>query len=100
QLLSYFVSRFMMPTICNRTSVTVKSKASAITKGFLILTAISTLLLAMFYVGYEWSRLGGLEDVEASMEAILYSVSLIFLIGIIVSLVLIWRPKGLNSPQS
>ena len=81
-------------------SVTVKSKATGMTKGFLFLTGISTILLAIFFMGYEWSRLRGLEDFEASMEALLYSVTLFFWIAVIGSLVLIRRPKGLNSSQS
>lgn len=59
-------------------SVTVKSKATGMTKRFLFLTGISTILLAIFFTGYEWSRLRGLEDFEASIEALLYSVTLFF----------------------
>ena len=77
---------------------TDKSKATGMTQGFLFLTGISTILLAIFFTAYEWFRLGGLEDLEASMEALLYLVTLFFWIAVIGSLVLIRRIGGLNSP--
>ena len=81
-------------------SVTVKSKATGITKGFFLLTGICAIFLAIFFLGYEWSRLRGLEDLEVSIEAILYLVTLLFWIAVIGSLALIRRRKGLNSSQS
>ena len=81
-------------------STTVKSKATGLTRGFLFLTGISTTLLLIFFIGYEWFRLKGYQDLEASIETILYWTTLFFWVGVIGSLVLIRRPKGLNSTQS
>ena len=47
---------------------TVKSKATRMTQGFLFLTGISTILLAIFFVGYEWFRLRGIEEFEAAKQ--------------------------------
>ena len=81
-------------------STTVKSKATGMTRGFLFLTGISTTLLLIFFIGYEWFRLKGDWDLEASIEALLYGTTLFFWVGVIGSLVLIRRPKGLDSSQS
>jgi len=81
-------------------NTTVKSKATGLTRGFLFLTGISSTLLLIFFIGYEWFRLKGYPDLEGSIEAILYWTTLFFWVGVIVSLVLIRRPKGLNSTQS
>ena len=81
-------------------SVTVKSKQTGTTRGFLFLTGITTTLLLIFFIGYEWFRLNGYGDLEASVEALLYGTTLLFWVGVIGSLVLIRRPKGLNSSQS
>ena len=68
---------------------TVKSMQRGTTRGFLFLTGISTTLLLIFGIGYEWSRLTGHHDCEASIEALLYGLSLLFWIGAIGSLALI-----------
>ena len=70
-------------------SVTIKSTQTGTTKGFLFLTGITTTLLLIFYVGYEWFRLKGYRDLETSMEALLYGTTLFFWIGAIGSLALI-----------
>jgi hypothetical protein len=70
---------------------TVKSKQTGTTRGFLVLTGISTTLLLIFYIGYEWSRLKDYHDLEASIEALLYWLTLFFWVGAIGSLVLIRR---------
>ena len=81
-------------------STTVKSKATGLTRGFLFLTGISSTLLLIFFIGYEWFRLKGYPDLEGSIEAILYWTTLFFWVGVCGSLVLIRRPKDLNSTQS
>ena len=72
-------------------SGTVKSTQSRTTRGFLFLTGISATLLLIFFVGYEWFRLEGDHDLEASLEAFLYSLTLSFWVGAIGSLALIRR---------
>jgi hypothetical protein len=67
--------------------VTPKSRTSGIGKGFSFLTGVSTIVLGIFAVGYEWARLTGREDLEASFEAILYLVTLVFWIVVIGSLI-------------
>ncbi len=57
----------------------------------LFLTGISAPLLLMFFVGYEWFRLEGDHDLEASIEALLYLLTLFFWVGAIGSLALIRR---------
>lgn len=68
---------------------TVKSMQRGTTRGFLFVTGISTTLLLIFGIGYEWSRLKGHHDREASIEALLYWLTLLFWIGAIGSLALI-----------
>lgn len=72
-------------------SGTVKSTQTGTTRGFLFLTAISTTLLLIFYIGYEWFRLKGHHDLETSIEGLLYWLTLFFWVGSIGSLVLIRR---------
>ena len=72
-------------------SGTVKSTQTGTTRGFLFLTGISTTLLLIFYIGYEWFRLKGYHDLETSIEALLYGLTLFFWVGAIGSLVLIRR---------
>ena len=81
-------------------NTTVKFKVTGKTKAFLFLTGISTTLLLISYIGYEWFRLKGHKDLEGSIEALLYWITLLFWIGVVGSLVLIRRRKGLNSSQS
>jgi len=71
--------------------VTIRSTQTRTTKGFLFLTGISTALLLVFYIGYEWFRLQGHGDLEASTEGLLYLITLFFWIGAIGSLILIRR---------
>ncbi len=78
-------------------SVTVKSEATGMTRGILFLTGISTTLLFIFYVAYEWSRLKGYDDLEGSIEGLLYLTTFIFWVSVVVSLVLIRRIGGGNS---
>ena len=70
---------------------TVKSTQTRTARGFLFLTGISTTLLLIFGIGYEWFRLNGNHDLEASIEAFLYLLTLIFWVVAIGSLVLIRR---------
>lgn len=71
--------------------VTIKSTQTGTTRGFLFLTGITATLLLIFFIGYEWFRLKGYGDLEASIEALLYGTTLFFWIGAIGSLVLIRR---------
>ncbi len=80
--------------------VTVKSEATGMTRGFLFLTGITTTLLLILFIGYEWFRLKGYGDLEVSVEALLYGTTLFFWVGVIGSLVLIRRPKDPDSSQS
>ncbi len=80
--------------------VTVKSEVTGMTKGILFLTGISTTLLFIFGIVYEFLRLRGYEDFVVSIEALLYLISLFFWILVIISLVLIWRIRDINSSQS
>ena len=77
-------------------SVTVKSDATGMTRGILFLTGISTTLLFIFFVAYEWSRLNGYHDLEGSIEGLLYLTTLIFWILVVASLVLI-RKVGVGN---
>ena len=70
---------------------TVKSTQTRTARGFLFLTGISSTLLLIFYIGYEWFRLNGNHDLEASIEALLYLLTSIFWVVAIGSLVLIRR---------
>ena len=70
-------------------SVTIKSTQTGTTKGFLFLTGITATLLLVFFIGYEWFRLKGYGDLEASTEALLYGTTLFFWVGAIGSLILI-----------
>ena len=77
-------------------NLTVKSEAPGMTKGILFLTGISTTLLFIFFVAYEWSRLNGYHDLEGSIEGVLYLTTLIFWILVVASLVLI-RKVGVGN---
>ena len=74
-------------------SETVKATQTKMTRGFLFLTGTSTTLLLMFGIGYEWFRIKGYHDIEASIEAFLYLLTLFFWIGVFGSLILIKRPS-------
>ncbi len=76
------------------------SGVTGTTRGFLFLTGISATLLFIFYIGYEWFRLSGRKDAEASIEALLNCISLFFLVGVAGSLLLIRRLRGIDSSQS
>ncbi|MFC1639351.1 hypothetical protein ACFL3B_01150 [Gemmatimonadota bacterium] len=81
-------------------TVTVKSEATGMTKGVLFLTGISSALLFIFYVAYEWFRLKGYSDLEGSIEGLLYLTTLFFWILVIVSLILIRTTGGGNSASA
>ena len=70
---------------------TVKSTQTRTARGFLFLTGISSTALLIFYIGYEWFRLSGNHDLEASIEALLYLLTLLFWVAAIGSLGLIRR---------
>jgi hypothetical protein len=70
-------------------SGTVHSTQTGTAKGFLFLSGISTTLLFIFGFGYEWFRLKGNQDLEASIEGFLYLLTLFFWIGVFGSLALI-----------
>lgn len=72
-------------------STTVASTQTGMTKGFLYVTGISTILLLIVFIGYEWFRLKGDQDLETSIEAFLYLLTLFFWVGVIGSLTLIRR---------
>jgi hypothetical protein len=71
--------------------VTVNSEATGMTKGIVLLTGVSAILLFVLYVAYEWFRLKGYNDLEGSMEGFLYLTTLVFWILVVVSLVLLRR---------
>ena len=77
--------------------LTVKSEATGMTRGVLFLTGVSTTLLFISYVAYEWFRHKGYGDLEGSIEGLLYLMTLFFWILVIVSLVLIRKMGGRNS---
>ena len=77
--------------------VTVKSEATGMTKGIVLLTGLSATLLFVLFVAYEWLRLKGHSDLEGSIEGLLYLTTLVFWISVVVSLVLIPRIGGGNS---
>ena len=78
-------------------NLTVKSETTVMTSGILFLTGISTALLSMFFVAYEWSRLKGYSDLEGSIEGLLYLTTLIFWILVVASLIVIRRLGAGNS---
>jgi hypothetical protein len=77
--------------------VTVESRATGTLRRFLFLTGISSVVLLISFLGYEWSRLTRHSDSEAFLEAFLYWITLFFGIAVIRSLVLIRRIRGLNA---
>ena len=76
---------------------TIEAKARGSMRGFLFLTGTSSILLLVFFLAYEWSRLGGQPDLEASIEGFLYGITLFFWIVVIGSLVLIRRMRDPHS---
>lgn len=74
--------------------VTRKSEISAMTKWGLSLTGISTTLLFIFFIVYEFFRLNGNEESAGSIEGLLYLFTLFFWILVIVSLFLIRRLRA------
>ncbi len=79
---------------------TVRSRAPALTMGFLFLTGMCTMLLLIFGIGYESSRLGGDRNLEGLFEGILYLITLAFWIGVTGSLVLVTRMGSRHSGQA
>ena len=70
---------------------TLTSTQTGTTRGFLFLTGISTTLLLIVFIAYEWFRLKGEQDLETSIEAFLYFLTLFFWVGVIGGLTLIRR---------
>jgi len=76
---------------------TVESEATRGIKGILLLTGISSILLFIFYIGYELLRIKGYDDLVGAIEALLYLTTLFFWIFVILSLILIWRIRSRKS---
>ena len=68
---------------------TLGSTQTVTTKGFLVVTGTSAVSLLAFYIGYEWFRLQGNQPLAASLEGLLYWLTLLFWIGAVGSLCLI-----------
>lgn len=68
-------------------SVAVKSPQTRMASGFLLLTGVSTTLLFISYVGYEWFRINGDHQISSSIEGLMYLLALCFGVGAIGSLV-------------
>ena len=68
---------------------TVKSKITKIGQYSLFLTGGTSILLATLFIFYESFRLLGLEKIEASIEDLLYLLTLVYLLATIASLILI-----------
>jgi hypothetical protein len=75
-------------------NMTLKSEATGMAMVVLCLTGISAILLFGLFVCYDWFRLAGNGDVEASIELLLYLVTLFFWILVIASLVLARKLDG------
>jgi hypothetical protein len=58
------------------------------------------MLLLIFGIGYESSRLGGDRNLEGLFEGILYLITLAFWIGVTGSLVLVTRMGSRHSGQA
>jgi len=86
---NYILFSFLLIGGIGLMSWTVSSTQTGTTKGFLFLSGISTTLMFISGIGYEWFRLKGNHDLEASIEGFLYLLTLFFWVGIIGSLVLI-----------
>ena len=78
-------------------SATLKSEATGMTRVIVLLTGISTSVLFILGIGYEWFRLKGDKDLEGSIEGLLYLLTLIFWMLVVVSLVLLSRIGGSDS---
>lgn len=76
------------------TGMSVKSELGGMTRGTLFLTGISSALLFLLFVPYEWFRYKGYGDLEASIEGFLYLTTLVFWILVIASLVLMKKAGG------
>jgi hypothetical protein len=73
---------------------TVKSEATLVAQGFLYVAGVCATLLFVFFVGYDWFRLQGNEDLEGSLEGFLYLLTLFFWIGVIGSLIVYRSPQA------
>jgi hypothetical protein len=71
--------------------VTMKSEAVGLPRVALLLTAASSVLLLILFVGYEYFRENGFDDLERSIEGARYLITLFFWIGVIGSLFLTGR---------
>jgi hypothetical protein len=73
---------------------TVQSQVPRTLRWSLFLTGMTSTLLLIFFLGYEWSRRRGQVDLEASMESFLYGLTLLFWILVSGSLFLLRRPEA------
>ena len=64
----------------------VQSTQTPMAKGCLLLTGVSTTLLFIAYVGYEWFRLNGDHQTASSIEGFMYLLVLDFGVGTMGSL--------------
>jgi uncharacterized membrane protein len=72
---------------------TLNSEAAGLTKGILLLTGISTALLFIFYLAYEFFRLNESGNTADTIEGFLYLLTLLFWILVFSSLALIRRMR-------
>jgi uncharacterized membrane protein YozB (DUF420 family) len=72
---------------------TLNTETAGLTKGILLLTGISTALLFIFYLAYEFFRLNANEGMTGSIEGYLYLFTLLFWILVVISLALIRRMR-------
>ncbi|MBT8489227.1 MAG: hypothetical protein HKN72_08260 [Gemmatimonadetes bacterium] len=75
---------------------TIESKAPGSIRGVLLLTGTSSILLPSFFLAYDWARLSGQPDLSASLEGLLYWMTLFFWVVVIGSLVLLGRMRAPN----
>lgn len=73
---------------------TIESPVTQTLRWSLFLTGTTSILLLIFFLGYEWSKLRDQVDLEASMESFLYGLTLVFWILVSGSLVLLRRPEA------
>jgi hypothetical protein len=72
---------------------TLNSEAAGLSKGILLLTGISTALLFIFFLAYEFFRLNESGNAADPIEGFLYLLTLLFWILVFLSLALIRRMR-------
>jgi uncharacterized membrane protein len=72
---------------------TINSETGGLTKGILLSTGISTALLFIFYLAYEFFRLNGSGNAADPIEGFLYLLTLLFWILVFSSLALVRRMR-------